>query len=110
MLTVIRIPQQEADATLVKGSRRELSWRPAILVHREASRMFSVVRQHEARDRDAAEAAYRRGQEAYRRSAGAIIVNPFLPRTLFHKAFNLGVTEARETAPPAGNTSQPTPS
>lgn len=57
--------------------------------------MLSVIRKHDTRDRDACESAYRRGQEAWRRSAGAVIVNPFLPGTSFHKAFDLGIAQAR---------------
>lgn len=59
--------------------------------------MSRVVRHHEDRDRGAAKAAYRRGREAYSRSAGAMTVNPFLPGTQFHQAFDLGVAEARNS-------------
>ena len=60
--------------------------------------MLSVSRRHDMRDREASESAYRRGQEAWRRSAGATVVNPFLPGTAFYKAFNLGAAEARDNA------------
>lgn len=59
--------------------------------------MPTVVRHHEDRDRDAAREAYRRGREAYQRSAGAMIVNPFLPGTQFQEAFDLGVAAARDS-------------
>jgi hypothetical protein len=60
--------------------------------------MLSVIRKHDARDRDACDSAYRRGQDACRRPAGTVIINPFLPGTSFHKAFDLGVAEARAGA------------
>jgi hypothetical protein len=68
--------------------------------------MFSAIRKHDARDRDACNSAYRRGQEACHRSAGATIVNPFLPGTSFHKAFDLGVVEARASVWPGANLRQ----
>jgi hypothetical protein len=70
--------------------------------------MLNVIRKHDARDRDASASAYQRGKDACRSSAGGAVVNPFLPGTAFHKAFALGVADARATGVP-GETSPPAP-
>jgi hypothetical protein len=71
-------------------------------------RMSPANRHNERRNRDAADTAYRRGQEAYGRGGGADIVNPYLPGTPFYKAFEQGVAEARQFAK-LGKSDSPNP-